>query len=720
MRLLPGWLAQLPGTLWRFDGDESIRRRPVDRIAEPLELMGARIDATRRPLPALHRGTAPALESIEYELPVASAQVKSCAAVRRPGHARRPDGDRARAHARPHRADPRRRRRARSAATATPCTSPTSTSSGSTSSRSPPTRPRPPSTSPPRCSSPARSIRAAQRRDELDPDGLPAHRRARWARRSTATSSPPATGGLARAGLRPRGRASPSSPAPRSTPTRSPSPSTSSRSSRCSAASPRGRRSSAAPRSCASRRPTGSPPSSRSLGALGAQIEATPDGFVVEGTGALHGGRLHSRGDHRMAMLGAVAGLASRVGRRGRGGRGDARLLPGLRRATWDALTELMVVAIDGPAGAGKSSVAKAVAAHARLHLPRHRGDVPRVGLAAREQDRPPADVAREIAIERRRPGDDRRARRDRGDPHPAGRGGRLEGRRRPRGPGRARRPPAGARGRGRLGGRGPRHLHRRRARRRGQDLPDGLARGARAAPRRASSASTPRRCSPSCAAATSATPATGARRSTRRRARSCSRPRAWASTRSCRRSPRSPRACEAPRKRPHGGAGRRAARRPRRPVAARALAARPAPARLARGRPRLRGGRLGRPLPLDRPRGGLDRPRRPRLGRGGRAGARPTRPPQVRRRDAPARRRLGRPRLLQAGARARAPAGAAADRRRPRPRARRGLRRLGVPARALPLALDLQLDALRPGHDGRRGRPAPRRGPPVDRRARR
>ena len=45
MRLLPGWLAFQQGQSFRLDGDESIRRRPVDRIAEPLELMGARIEA---------------------------------------------------------------------------------------------------------------------------------------------------------------------------------------------------------------------------------------------------------------------------------------------------------------------------------------------------------------------------------------------------------------------------------------------------------------------------------------------------------------------------------------------------------------------------------------------------------------------------------------------------------------------------------------------------
>jgi 3-phosphoshikimate 1-carboxyvinyltransferase len=47
------------------------------------------------------------------------------------------------------------------------------------------------------------------------------------------------------------------------------------------------------------------------LRALGATIEATEDGFAVEGTGRLRGGTLHAHGDHRLAMLGAVAGLAS-------------------------------------------------------------------------------------------------------------------------------------------------------------------------------------------------------------------------------------------------------------------------------------------------------------------------------------------------------------------------------------------------------------------------
>jgi 3-phosphoshikimate 1-carboxyvinyltransferase len=50
------------------------------------------------------------------------------------------------------------------------------------------------------------------------------------------------------------------------------------------------------------------------LRGLGASIEALPDGFVVQGGGGLRGGLLEAHGDHRLAMLGAIAGLASREG----------------------------------------------------------------------------------------------------------------------------------------------------------------------------------------------------------------------------------------------------------------------------------------------------------------------------------------------------------------------------------------------------------------------
>ena len=52
MRILPGWLAGQPGGVWTIDGDESIRRRPVDRVVAPLRRWG-RDRGARRPVPAL-------------------------------------------------------------------------------------------------------------------------------------------------------------------------------------------------------------------------------------------------------------------------------------------------------------------------------------------------------------------------------------------------------------------------------------------------------------------------------------------------------------------------------------------------------------------------------------------------------------------------------------------------------------------------------------------
>ncbi len=77
LRLLPGWLAGQVGERWTLDGDESIRRRPVDRIAVPLRQMGANLTAREDRLPPLGIEGAP-LHGIAYEMPIASAQVKSC------------------------------------------------------------------------------------------------------------------------------------------------------------------------------------------------------------------------------------------------------------------------------------------------------------------------------------------------------------------------------------------------------------------------------------------------------------------------------------------------------------------------------------------------------------------------------------------------------------------------------------------------------------------
>jgi 3-phosphoshikimate 1-carboxyvinyltransferase len=78
MRLLAGVLAgqPFPSVL---TGDASLSRRPMARIATPLRAMGATIDLTSGHAP-IRIGGRPSggLRGIEYELPVASAQVKSC------------------------------------------------------------------------------------------------------------------------------------------------------------------------------------------------------------------------------------------------------------------------------------------------------------------------------------------------------------------------------------------------------------------------------------------------------------------------------------------------------------------------------------------------------------------------------------------------------------------------------------------------------------------
>jgi 3-phosphoshikimate 1-carboxyvinyltransferase len=77
LRLLPGWLAGQDGGSWTLDGDESIRRRPVDRVAQPLAAMGAQLEARGgRYTPLTITGRR--LRGVEYVLPVASAQIKSC------------------------------------------------------------------------------------------------------------------------------------------------------------------------------------------------------------------------------------------------------------------------------------------------------------------------------------------------------------------------------------------------------------------------------------------------------------------------------------------------------------------------------------------------------------------------------------------------------------------------------------------------------------------
>jgi 3-phosphoshikimate 1-carboxyvinyltransferase len=75
LRLLAGLLAGQSGR-FELTGDESLRGRPVDRIATPLAEMGARVETADGKPPLVVEGNG--LKAIRYELPVASAQVKSC------------------------------------------------------------------------------------------------------------------------------------------------------------------------------------------------------------------------------------------------------------------------------------------------------------------------------------------------------------------------------------------------------------------------------------------------------------------------------------------------------------------------------------------------------------------------------------------------------------------------------------------------------------------
>jgi 3-phosphoshikimate 1-carboxyvinyltransferase len=74
MRLVSGLLAGQEGRRFELVGDESLSGRPV-RVEVPLREMGARVAAVDGPAPIVIEGTE--LRPIRYELPVASAQVKS-------------------------------------------------------------------------------------------------------------------------------------------------------------------------------------------------------------------------------------------------------------------------------------------------------------------------------------------------------------------------------------------------------------------------------------------------------------------------------------------------------------------------------------------------------------------------------------------------------------------------------------------------------------------
>jgi 3-phosphoshikimate 1-carboxyvinyltransferase len=75
LRLVTGVVAGQTGT-YVLTGDESLSSRPMERVAAPLRQMGAQIETTDGHAPVIVEGS-DSLQGITYQLPVASAQVKS-------------------------------------------------------------------------------------------------------------------------------------------------------------------------------------------------------------------------------------------------------------------------------------------------------------------------------------------------------------------------------------------------------------------------------------------------------------------------------------------------------------------------------------------------------------------------------------------------------------------------------------------------------------------
>ena len=135
---------------------------------------------------------------------------------------------------------------------------------------------------------------------------------------------------------------------------------------------------------------------SRALNALGGEVEPTEDGMVVEGTGGLRGGTIDSHGDHRIAMLGAVAGLASARASRSPAWTPPRSATPASRPTSLAARSARCAPATERPFrvraerlrcrhGYRDRRPRRGRQVHrrprrggrARLHLPRLRGDVP-------------------------------------------------------------------------------------------------------------------------------------------------------------------------------------------------------------------------------------------------------------------------------------------------------------------------------------------------------
>ena len=331
----PGWLAGQEGGEWTLDGDESIRRRPVDRIAEPLAAMGAEVAVPRGRLPPLRRRRRRAardlLRAAGRERP---GQVVP--APRRPARRGRDRGGRARPDPRPHRADAERRRAAEvenagAAERRRSCRAITV---------DPAERLALGEIAVPGDFSsaafflvaallvPGSEVRLEDVGTQPDPDRAARRSSSGWAPRSRSRSR-------ARTAGEPIGDDRCPAGALRGHPGR--------RRARCPLAIDElplvalagcfaeGETVVRARRSCGTRSRTGSRPWSRACARSAREIEATRGRLRGPGGGGLRGGTIDSHGDHRLAMLGAVAGLASREGVEVDGHGGGRGQLPGLR-----------------------------------------------------------------------------------------------------------------------------------------------------------------------------------------------------------------------------------------------------------------------------------------------------------------------------------------------------------------------------------------------------
>jgi 3-phosphoshikimate 1-carboxyvinyltransferase len=325
LRLLPGWLAGQEGGGWTLDGDDSIRQRPVDRIAVPLREMGARLSCRQERLPPLEIEGSP-LRGIDYEMPIASAQVKSClllAGLLAAGETRIVEGHPSRDHT--------ERMLAAAGATIERRDSPDANPIGT-----------------PRSGlASQQSVVAVRPADRLDPGAIVVPADISSAAFFIVAAllvggsevvleqvgiNPTRTGLLSvlermgaeidvepldEHGPEPTGRLRLRSVTLRATEVGGaevplaidelPLVALAA----CFAEGTTTIRDAAELRRKESDRIA---TVSAALTALGGQVEATEDGLVVTGTGGLRGGTIDSHGDHRIAMLGAVAGLASREG----------------------------------------------------------------------------------------------------------------------------------------------------------------------------------------------------------------------------------------------------------------------------------------------------------------------------------------------------------------------------------------------------------------------